>query len=242
MPVPDYCDVTLVDPALLSCWEEKVKQGVECSLLLEHSKGKVTTILKCTTPEKPKARAPNLVSTSQAEKKKTRKKNKGGKKKKLEALLSYHQRLVEEKGLPPSRLMLQHAAAVPAPSPSTFSCEHCEFASTSQRGVKVHIGHVHKELKKPETLRYEELQVSLNLSQQSEEREEEEGGRDTKEVEDDEEGSSSDEEEEPPHKCPPMIPCTRQQCKDAILEDMLSDSDMCENCGEDLIMFPDHNC
>jgi hypothetical protein len=41
-------DVTLasVDPALLSCWEEKVKQGVECSLLLKHSKGKIITILK----------------------------------------------------------------------------------------------------------------------------------------------------------------------------------------------------
>ena len=32
------------------------------------------------------------------------------KKKRLEAFLSYHQHMVEDKGLPPSRLMLQHTA------------------------------------------------------------------------------------------------------------------------------------
>ena len=262
MPLPD---VNLVDPALLSCWEEKVKQGVECSLLLEHSKGKVTTILKCTTAKEPNARAPIPVSTSQAEKKKKKNNNKGGKKKRLEALLSYHQRLVEEKGLPPSRLMLQHAAAVPAPPPPVFSCEHCDFSSTTQRGVKVHIGHIHKDLQQIETLRNEEEQIPLNSSQLSEERKEEEEVdsssdeeeesphkcpaftpclrpecKDTKEEEDDEEDSSSDEEEERPHKCPNMIPCTRQQCKLELEEMMLSESDMCENCGEDLISFPDH--
>ena len=36
-----------VDPSILSCWEEKVKEGFDCTLLLKHSKGKVTTILKC---------------------------------------------------------------------------------------------------------------------------------------------------------------------------------------------------
>ena len=35
-----------VDPSILSCWEEKVKEGFDCTLLLKHSKGKVTTILK----------------------------------------------------------------------------------------------------------------------------------------------------------------------------------------------------
>ena len=36
-----------VDPSILSYWEEKVKEGFDCTLLLKHSKGKVTTILKC---------------------------------------------------------------------------------------------------------------------------------------------------------------------------------------------------
>ena len=36
-----------VDPSILSCWEKKVKEGIDCTLLLKHSKGKVTTILKC---------------------------------------------------------------------------------------------------------------------------------------------------------------------------------------------------
>ena len=45
--------------------------------------------------------------STQAEKKEKRR---GNEQKRLEALLAYHQRLVLEKGLPPSRLMLQHAA------------------------------------------------------------------------------------------------------------------------------------
>ena len=44
----DSQDVTLAsaDPDLLLCWERKVKQGKECSLLLEYRSGKVTTTLK----------------------------------------------------------------------------------------------------------------------------------------------------------------------------------------------------
>ena len=45
MPEVDIRDDTLAsaDPTLLSCWEEKVKQGIECSLVLKHSKGKIVT-------------------------------------------------------------------------------------------------------------------------------------------------------------------------------------------------------
>ena len=41
-------DVTLasVDADVLSCWESKVKLGLECSLILKHSKGKITTTLQ----------------------------------------------------------------------------------------------------------------------------------------------------------------------------------------------------
>ena len=77
----------------------------ECSLLLKHSKGKVIATLQCTTPVKT-----SLLSLSPPAKEK-KKKRKGSKKRRLEKLLAYHQCMVEEKGLPPSRLMEEHAAS-----------------------------------------------------------------------------------------------------------------------------------
>ena len=152
----DSIDVTLahVDPSLLSCWQEMVKRGEECTLMLKHSRGQVTATLQSTNqastlPE------PSLPSSASAKKKK---KKKGNKKKRLEALLAYHQRLVEEKGLPPSRLMLQQAAAAttspsasatlsqsPGTSKMLFKCDLCDFSSKSKRGLKVHTGRSHKE-------------------------------------------------------------------------------------------------
>ena len=109
MPEVDIRDDTLAsaDPTLLSCWEEKVKQGVECSLVLKHSKGKIVTTLSCSVSRIPDARSPSPPAPASNPKKRRKR---GGGQKRLEALLSYQQRLVEEKGLPPSRLMLQHAA------------------------------------------------------------------------------------------------------------------------------------
>ena len=143
-------DVTLalVDTSLLSCWEEMVKQGAECSLLLKHNKGKVIATLQCTTS------SVTPPSSSSAKKKKSM----GNKEKKLERLLAYHQRLVVEKGLPPSRLMEQHAAASSAvsgsPSQSSvgklYPCDQCDFATESQRGLKVHVGRSHKSLELPQ--------------------------------------------------------------------------------------------
>ena len=154
MAAANSMNVTLVqvDTSILSCWEEKVKQGLDCSLLLKHSKGKVITTLKCSVGlQTPKAGSVgHLAPSTQAEEKgrtKKRKKNKGGKKKKLESLLAYHQRLVVEKGLPPSRLMLEQAAKKQSSSPS-------------------------KESQKPEVLRHSELNQSLNTSSTVEEREE----------------------------------------------------------------------
>ena len=42
-----FCDVALdhADLALLQCWKEKVSKGFECSVMLKHSKRRVTTIL-----------------------------------------------------------------------------------------------------------------------------------------------------------------------------------------------------
>ena len=88
----------------------------------------------------------------------------------MKSLLAYHQRLVDEKGLPPSRLMEQHAVA-PDLNPSNpeqisdakkVQCEQCDFSTNSQRGLKVHIGRAHK-LIEPEVLR-EDHEVSLNIS------------------------------------------------------------------------------
>ena len=173
MPDQDSIDVTLahVDPSLLSCWQEMVKRGEECSLLLKHRSGKVIATLQCTTSST-RSSSPSTSSSSA----KKRKKNRGNKKKRLEALLAYHQRLVTEKGLPPSRLMKQHAAALarainytgpcffhPELWGKQFKCDQCKFESDSQRGLRVHIGRSHKEQQLSEILRDGDLDVTLPL-------------------------------------------------------------------------------
>ena len=165
----DSTHVTHVDPSIVSCWDKMVKQGEECSLLLKHSKGRVIATLQCSKPVKPPSTS--LSSSSSAKK---NKKKKGDKKKKLEKLLAYHQRLVVERGLPPSRLMEEHAASSPASSMKVtsekqFKCDQCDFGSDSQRGLKVHVGRSHKET---EILRAGEHEASFALSEVSEVREE----------------------------------------------------------------------
>ena len=160
--------LALVDPSLLSSWEEMVKRGEECSLLLLHSKGKITATLQCTKP----APSSSLATASPSPPQAKRKKNKGSKERRLKSLLAYHQRLVDEKGLPPSRLMEQHAVA-PDLNPSNpeqisdakkVQCEQCDFSTNSQRGLKVHIRRAHK-LIEPEVLREDYVhEVSLNTS------------------------------------------------------------------------------
>ena len=171
--------LALVDPSLLSSWEGMVKRGVECSLLLKHSKGKIIATLQSTTPSPCPTLSHATSLPSSAEKSKKRKKRKGSKEKRLKDLLAYHQRLVEEKGLPPSRLMEQHAAVSASPNQSPgrkeklFKCDQCEFSSVSQRGLKVHVGRNHKVQQAAEILRDdEEVDVSLNLSHQNDERDE----------------------------------------------------------------------
>ena len=135
-----------VNHSLLSCWEAMVKQGEECSLFLKHSDGRITATLQCTTSS-----ASSTSTPPAGELKKKKKKSKGNKKRRFEALLAFHQRLVDEKGLPPSRLMKQHAAASESASASQntelrkpFKCDQCNFSSDSKRGLKVHIGKAHR--------------------------------------------------------------------------------------------------
>ena len=70
--LPDSQDVTLAfaDSDLFQCWKKKVKQGRECSLLLEHTNGKVTTTFKVSKDVKSDVKAPKTDSKSLAEKKK----------------------------------------------------------------------------------------------------------------------------------------------------------------------------
>ena len=157
----DSFGVTLahVNPSLLSCWEAMVKQGEECSLFLKHSDGRITATLQCTTSS---ASSTSTPPAGELKKKKKKKKSKGNKKRRFEALLAFHQRLVDEKGLPPSRLMKQHAAASESASASQntelrkpFKCDQCNFSSDSKRGLKVHIGKAHRE---PEVLQEDPCQ------------------------------------------------------------------------------------
>ena len=140
-----------------------MKQGLECSLVLKHSRGKIVTTLSCSVSRNPDARSPSPpVPASKSKPKKRRKR--GGGKKRLEALLSYQQRLVEEKGLPPSRLMLQQAAVASGEEaamqarihlPTTqagdwrqrmFKCDLCDFYSSGQEGVSDHMKKAHNPL------------------------------------------------------------------------------------------------
>jgi len=157
MAAANFSDVplALVDTSVLSCWEEKVKQGIDCSLVLKHVQGKVFTILKCSAvvvknPEARKSRpASSSLTLPHAEGKRKKKKRSNGGKKKLESMLAYHQRLVVEKGLPPSRLMLEHAALAESRPPVNGT-----------------------EMQKPEVLRQLEHNQSLDISCASSKREE----------------------------------------------------------------------
>ena len=133
--------------------------GAECTLLLKHRKGKITTILTSTSTRilEPKVSpSTHKESSNQADKKKTVRKKRNSKKR-LETLLSFQRHLVEEKGLPPSRLMLQHDAASPAQSFQAesiniehFKCDHREYTTYSKHGLSVHMGYRHKKHQKPD--------------------------------------------------------------------------------------------
>ena len=53
---------------------------------------------------------------------------------------------------------------------NSFKCEKCDYTSSTEHGIKVHKGHQHKDSQKPEELRCESLENSLNVSLPSEER------------------------------------------------------------------------
>ena len=202
----DSTDVTLahVDPSLVSCWDKMVKRGEECSLQLKHSKGRVTATLQCTTTVKPLTPSPSLSPSAK------KKKRKGSKRKKLEKLLAYHQRLVVEKGLPPSRLMEEHAASSTTPpnkvaNDKQFKCDQCDFGSDSQRGLKVHVRRSHKET---EVLRAEEHDVSFALSEVSVVREEESIVKADTSF-----GVEEQEPAEPAHPHPDWVVCPRSLCR-----------------------------
>ena len=85
-----------------------MKQGKDCSLLLDCKNDKITTCLKVTQFKTLEAKVLKIIPTTKPQ---AVIKKKRGKKKCLQKILAFEQRLVNDKGLPPSRLMLQHAAA-----------------------------------------------------------------------------------------------------------------------------------
>ena len=167
-----------------------------------------------------------------------------GQKKKLEKLLAYHHRLVVEKGLPPSRLMEEHAAASPAPSTKVtsekqFKCDQCDFGSDSQRGLKVHVGRSHKET---EVLRAEEHEVSFALSEVSEVREE-----DSIVKADTSFAVEEQETAEPAHPHPDWVICPRSLCR--VMRDKLQNRikderpcNLCDAKHRDCVCEPCEDC
>ena len=226
-----------------------MKQGKECSLLLKHSKGKVVATLQCTTTSASiPGSSPSLTSPEK------RKKKRGGKKK-LEALLAYHQRLVVEKGLPPSRLMVQHAAASSTVSLSPgvkeiqVKCDQCNFSSKLKRGLKVHIGRSHKDNQMPEGLRGAQLENSLNISELSENREEGSSlvkadhsalsSTPLKEVINDSVSESSTDDSEDEAMPPPFVPCSKAECKLRVAREKEKDAleKPCKNCDAKIYKY-----
>ena len=77
--------------------------------------------------------------------------------------------------------MLEQAAlATSAPTPvqmpghqeTDFMCEYCDKSFKSLRGLKTHMGHIHRDIQKPEKVRNEDVNTSLEISHASDEREE----------------------------------------------------------------------
>ena len=100
--------------------------------------------MTCTNSRKVEANSfnPPPISQSQAEVKK-----KMSKKKNLKKLLKYQQWLVKEKGLPPSRIMLDHAQtellSKQKPAQKEFKCEICDITCSSQNGLNVQMSNTH---------------------------------------------------------------------------------------------------
>ena len=173
MPASKFSDVPLVavDPAILLCWEQQVNQGKDCSLFLECKKGKISTTLEVSQLRSSIVKASKLTPESQAG---IKKKNKNSSKR-LQKLLDYHQRLVTEKGFPPSKLLLQHAAALvtesdkkPEQEENTqeFKCDQCDHTSKTMHGLKMHKDGKHKENQLPEILSEDSLDNTLVVTLQ----------------------------------------------------------------------------
>ena len=82
-----------------------------------------------------------------------------------------------------------------------FNCDQCDFASDSQRGLKVHVSKSHKD---PEALRAEDQNISLTLSELGEVREDSFVQADIQE-----------EATEPAHPHPDWVICPRLLCQRA---------------------------
>ena len=117
MAAPNIADVTLasVDPALLLCCGEEVKQGKDCSLILKYQGGKITTTLEVSKRHKAMAHKlkPVPLSSFQAE------------------IWKNYSLIINDflmkKGLPPSRLMLQQSKQ----SNEQFKCDQFDFKATN---------------------------------------------------------------------------------------------------------------
>ena len=132
----------------------------------------------------------------------------------MEALLSYHQCLVDEKGLQPSRLMMKHAAASSPSASSTFNQSPGSVEEQFKCDQTAWLESSHREKpQKPENLLCGQQDSVLNLSLQSQLREED-SYLVKSDIEEGEQGESfSSEEKEPAHKCLAFLPGTRLQCK-----------------------------
>ena len=132
--------------------DSSLKRGKECTLMLKHSKGQVTSTLQST---KLTSSLPHPGPSSSPSKKQRRKTNK---KKKLEPLpISNAWWRIRDR--PPVASCAAKTSPTfstltqsPGPSEKQFKCDQCDLSSKSLRGLKVHNGRSHKDSQLPEQL------------------------------------------------------------------------------------------
>ena len=151
--------------------EQKVRLGIECSLMLKHSKGKIiTTLMTCST----KVIIQRLLyQINLLFKPIIRRTKRERTQKVLGDLLSFQKRLVEEKCLPPSKLMLEQAALATSQLVQAehvgidhFKCDECDYAANSSHEVKVHMHKFHREQQMPIVTNVEDGESKLAKQQE----------------------------------------------------------------------------
>ena len=82
-----------------------------------------------------------------------------------------HQATEPVSSTPTSSIVPASVTSTTASAGNSFHCDECDFTSTTEHVVKIHMSHQHRNSQKPEEIHGETLNKSLNISLLREERE-----------------------------------------------------------------------